>query len=71
MAKTTMRQVIQRAFVSSGLSIKKLSEMTKLPYSAVYGAVKGTTAPRLTTVDKICKTLGLELRPVKRAEKDA
>ena len=58
-----MRQVIQRAFARSGLSIKKLSEMTKLPYAAAYGAVKGRTNPQLDTVEKICKVLELELRP--------
>ena len=65
MARMSMREVIQRAFTRSGLSIKKLSEVTKLPYSAAYGAVKGTTDPQLSTVEKICKALGLSLRETK------
>ena len=64
-----MRQVIQRAFARSGLSIKKLSEITKLPYAAAYGAVKGRTNPQLDTVEKICKVLALELRPASKAAK--
>ena len=64
-----MKETIQRAFARSGLSIKKLSEITKLPYSAAYGAVKGTTDPRLSTVQKICTALELELRPSYKVEK--
>jgi DNA-binding phage protein len=69
MAITHMRQVIQRAFAKSGLSIKKLSEMTKLPYAAAWGALKGKTNPQLDTVEKLCRVLELELRPVNKAER--
>jgi len=65
-----MKQAIQRAFARSGLSIKKLSEAAKLPYSAAYGAVKGTTDPQLSTVQKICMVLGLELQPAGRSRED-
>jgi predicted transcriptional regulator len=65
-----MKQVIQQTFATSGMSIKKLSEITHLPYAAVYGAVKGSTDSQLNTIEPICKVLGLELRPVKKAKKD-
>lgn len=66
MAKKNMKQVIQATFAKSGLSIKKLSEMTKLPYAAAYGAVKGNTDSQLSTIEKICSALGLELKPARK-----
>lgn len=65
-----MQQVIQRAFLDSGLSIKKLAEATKLPYSVAHGAVTGSTDPCLSTAEKICRVLKLELRPVRTPQKD-
>jgi len=65
-----MQQTIRRAFLESGLSIKKLSDMTKLPYSVAHGAVTGSTDPCLSTVERISKVLGLELGPVKKTEKN-
>jgi len=64
-----MQQVVQQAFVESGLSIKKLSEITRLPYSVAHGAVTGSTDPQLSTVERICKVLELELRPASKAAK--
>lgn len=70
MARRNMKQVIQTTFEKSGLSIKKLSEMTKLPYAAAYGAVRGNTDSQLSTVEKICRVLELELKPVAKAGKE-
>jgi len=63
-----MQQIIQRAFGKSGLSIKKLADTTGLPYSVAHGAVTGSTDPCLSTVQKICRVLELELRPTKKEE---
>ena len=61
---------INRHLRRAGYGFKKLSEITKLPYAAAYGAVKGKTNPQLDTLEKICKVLELELRPVKKVKKD-
>ena len=70
MMRTSMKQVIQRRFAESKLSIRRLSIDAKLPYSAAYGAITGTTDPCLSTVEKICRVLELELGLAKKAGKD-
>ncbi len=65
-----MQQIIRRAFAETGLSIKKVAEATELPYSVAHGALTGSTDPCLSTVEKICKLLELELRPAKKPGKD-
>ncbi len=64
-----MQTIIQRAFEKSGISINKLSQITKLPYASTYNAVKGKSDPQLSTVELICSVLALELAP-KRKVKD-
>lgn len=65
-----MQEIIQRAFAESGFSIKKLADTTKLPYSVAHGAITGSTDPCLSTVQKICGFLELELRPARKAKRN-
>ena len=64
-----MAERIRTAFRASGLSMKRLSELSGVPYAGVHGFVNRTRDPALSTAAKLCKVLGLELRPAKRARK--
>jgi predicted transcriptional regulator len=68
--KKGMQRIIQRAFEKSGLSVKKLSEITKLPYASAYNAVRGKSDPQLSTVERICNVLKLELTPRMKAKEE-
>ena len=59
MAKMT--DVIKKAFRESGLSIKKLSDQSGVPYSAVHGLLTGNRDIQISTLEKLSKVLGLEL----------
>jgi predicted transcriptional regulator len=61
-----MAALIQKTFRQSGLSIKALSVRSGVPYASAYGVVNEGRDPALSTVAKLCKVLGLELRPVAR-----
>ena len=65
MAKT-MEQTIRRAFQESGMSIKKLAEKTDTPYAAAHKFLTGGGSATLTTANKFCKELGLELTKKRR-----
>ena len=58
-------KVIRGAFTKSGLSIKALADQSGVPYSVVYAVVKGDRDPILSTAARLCRVLGLELRPVR------
>ena len=61
-----MDDIIRGAFKKSGMSIKRLSEDTEIPYGAVHRFVTGGGDATLRSANKICKVLGLELRRKKR-----
>lgn len=67
--KSDMAELIQAAFRSSGLSMKQLAERSKVHYASVHGLIVGGRDPALSTADKICKVLGLELRTVGRGKR--
>lgn len=68
MPRESMQDVLRKAFADSGLSIKKLSALTGLPYSVTHRVVNGVSDPQLSTVEKISRVVGLELRRVKKRE---
>jgi hypothetical protein len=57
---------IRAAFRRSGLSIKALSVQSGTPYATTHGVVTGTRDPSLSSASRLCRVLGLELRPVRR-----
>ena len=59
--KNDMIDLIRAEFRRSGLSMKKLSERAGVPYASVHGVVNGTRDPMMSTAQKLCKVLGLEL----------
>ena len=61
-----MLSLIRETFERSGLSMKRLSVNAGVPYAAVHGLIRGSRDPQLTTASRLCRVLGLELRPVQR-----
>lgn len=57
----SMTDVIRKAFRESDLSIKKLSDRSGVPYSAVHGLLTGNRDVQISTVEKLSKVLGLKL----------
>ncbi|UCC31268.1 MAG: helix-turn-helix transcriptional regulator [Phycisphaerales bacterium] len=64
--KNDLADLIRARFRESGLSIKQLAERAGVPYASVHGFTVGTRDPVLSTVSKLCKVLGLELRSKRR-----
>ena len=61
MGKDNVTQAIRRAFQESGLSIKKLSLRSNVPYAGAHAFVNGNPDVRLSTLTRIAEALGLEL----------
>lgn len=62
-----MADEIKRAFRAKKWSMKRLSDESGTRYASVFEFFKnGTRDPALSTVDKWCKALGLELKPRRR-----
>ncbi len=57
----SMADIIRRAFRESGLSIKRLSVLSGVPYSACHGLLTGNRDVHISTVEKLSKVLGLKL----------
>ena len=61
-----MAKLIRRAFRESGLSLKRLSDESGTRYASVHAFFTAERDPQLSTIEKWCGVLGLELRPIKR-----
>ena len=61
-----MDSEIRRTFKASGMTIQRLAIRAKVPYASAHGFFTGDADPRLSTVAKLCRVLGLELRTVRR-----
>lgn len=61
-----MREVIRQVFGESGLSIRQLSLRAGIPYATAHGFVKGNADVTLRIASKMCRVLGLELRPARK-----
>ena len=66
---SSMGNIIRAEFRKSGLSVRRLSLLAKVPYASVHAVVAGERDPILSTADKLCCVLRLELRPVRRCER--
>ncbi len=60
---------LQSAAKRSGMSMKALSDESGVVYSAVHGFLVNDRRISLRNAAKLAKTLGLELRPVKRGKR--
>ena len=63
-----MAELLRATFRKSGLSIKQLSDRSGVLYASAHAIINGYRDPALSTVAKLCKVLGLELRPVRRGK---
>ena len=61
-----MIATLRKAYSESGLSLKALSERSGVPYASVHATFTGNRDPQLSTVERLCKVLGLELTTMKR-----
>jgi len=59
-----MAALIRVRFQASGMSIKQLADRSGVYYSAVHGFINGDRGTNLSTAEKLCRVLGLELRPI-------
>lgn len=57
----SMTDVIRRAFRESGLSIKRLSVLSGVPYASCHGLLTGNRDIHISTLERLSKDLGLEL----------
>lgn len=62
-------EAVRSAFRATGKSINRLSVESGVPYAAAHGVVNGTRDPTSTTLYKRCRTLGLDLRPTRKAKR--
>lgn len=56
---------IRKAFVASGMSIKRLATEAEIPYASAFNMIHKSTDPTLSTAARVCSVLGLALRPVR------
>ena len=64
---TKMAELIRREFRERGMSLKRLSDESGTRYASVHGFfATGERDPQLSTIERWCDVLGLELRTTKR-----
>ena len=56
-----LTNVVREAFLRSGLSIKRWANDAGVPYASAHAIAAGTRDPRVTTLEKLAKELGLRL----------
>ncbi len=61
-----MARLIRQAFRESGMSLKRLSDLSGTRYASVHAFFTADRDPQLSTIQRWSDVLGLELRPVKR-----
>ena len=61
MGKQDPAEAVRRAFRKSGMSIKRLSESSRTPYSGVHRFLNVDADVRTSTLTRLAKALGLEL----------
>ena len=57
-----MTGTILERFHATGMSIKRLLDLSGVPYNSCHGLVNGVRSVTLDTADKLCRVLDLELR---------
>ena len=61
-----MGDILKRTFRESGMSLKRLSDESGTRYASVHAFFTAERDPQLSTIERWCRVLGLELRPLKR-----
>ena len=65
-----MADLIRQAFNASGMSMKRLADLSGTRYASVHGFfATGQRDPQLSTIQAWCKVLGLGLRLETRKRK--
>lgn len=64
----SMGNLIRSTFAQSGMSIKQLAKRADVGYATAHGLIRGALNPSLAIVERICTSLDLELRPVRRGK---
>ncbi len=59
--KNDMAELIRSRFRASGLSVKRVADLSGCHYASVHGFLTGTRDPALSTANRICEVLGLKL----------
>ncbi|UCC30852.1 MAG: helix-turn-helix transcriptional regulator [Phycisphaerales bacterium] len=52
------------------MSLKRLSDLSETRYASVHAFFTGERDPQLSTIQRWCDVLGLELRPKRHERKD-
>ncbi len=65
-----MAEILRRAFRESGMSLKRLSDESGTRYASVHAFFTAERDPQLSTIQRWCDVLGLELRPKRHERKD-
>ena len=64
-----MADLIRQTFADSGMSLKRLSVRSGVPYACVHGFFTGKRDPALSTIQKWADELGLEFVLKRRKRK--
>ena len=64
-----MAELIRERFRATGWSILQLAKRSSVPYAGAHGFVNGDRDVVLSTAAKLCKALGLELRPMRQGKR--
>ncbi len=67
--QTSWNDVIRRAVKASGLSLYRVAKDTELSVGPVQRFMAGDHGLTVTSAERICALVGLELRPVKRRKR--
>lgn len=60
---------VREAFRRSGLSVKRLSVLSGVPYASAHAFVAGDRDPRASTLEKLAAALGLTLCAVQQPKR--
>ncbi len=64
-----MAELVRKTFAQRGMSLKRLATESGTGYAAVHGFFTAERDPQLSTIQRWCDVLGLELRPTKLKRK--
>ena len=67
--KNDLADRIRERFRTSGWSIRQLSKRAGIAYASCHGFVNADRDATCATASKLCRALGLELRPVRRGKR--
>ena len=64
-----MGETIRKQFGASGLSILQVAKRSGVPYAVTHGMLNGNADSRLSSVERVCAVLDLELRATPRGNR--